>query len=271
MAYSMGSGLRTWGLLSLLAAGLGVAGCGKAADSDRAAGNKGVSDRESQEAELAALDDGAALLAADAEAPAPAPQCGSSSTCRGGLLAGSWEIVADCTSEPEPRRTLQTFGKPFLTLDSAACPGALQLDTEWSGGFKFELGLFEDQRGRADHVQLDLTAECLSATLGKAIDERHLGSACASLGKNMSQCAVADGVCHCSGSSEAQLDRVSLYGVLNETQVVIASQDLTGSEREQFDYCVEGDLLHWRQQTDGVELVLRRLPPPELADPPQIH
>ena len=151
---------------------------------------------------------------------------------------------------------MQAFGEPFLTLDSAACTGAVQLDSEWTGGFEFAQGLFEDQRRRADHVELDLTPECLSATLGKAIDERHLASTCAALGKSMSQCSVVDGLCHCSGSTEAQLEGVGVYGVVDDPpQITIASDEL--EQPSWVNYCVEGDLLHWRQ-SDSVELVLRR-------------
>jgi hypothetical protein len=260
MAYPMGSGLRARGWL----VALGLLACGKAADGDAGRDGKSVADRQRQEAELAALDDGGALIAAGGETPGRATQCGSSSACRGGSLAGAWEVIANCSSGPQPRRTLQAFGKPFLTLDSAACQGAVQIDSEWSGGFTFEQGIFQDQRWRADHVELDLTPECLSATLGKAIGDQQLGSACASLGKSMSECAVADGVCHCSGSNEEQLSHVGLYGVLDErdaAQVLIASDTdpETDTSKDYADYCVEGDLLHWRQRADSVELVLRRV------------
>jgi hypothetical protein len=125
MTHALGSGLRGWGLL----AAVGLLACGKAADGDNGADGKSVTDRQHQEAELAALDDGAELIAADVGAPAPAAECDSSKTCRGGLLAGTWEVVANCTSQLQPRRTLQTFGKPFLALDSDACASAVQLDT----------------------------------------------------------------------------------------------------------------------------------------------
>jgi hypothetical protein len=261
-----------------LLAAVGLFACGKAADGDAGGDGESVADRQRQEAELAALDDGTALIAAEAEAPAPAAQCGVSSACRGGLLAGAWEVVADCSSTPRPRRALQAFGKPFLALDSEACRGAVRLESEWSGGFTFEQGIFQDQRQRADHVELDLTPECLSATLGKGISQQQLGPACASLGKSMSECAVVDGVCHCSGSNDEQLSHAGLYGVLDQrdaAQVVIGSDTdpETNGSKDYVDYCVEGDLLHWRQQADSVELVLRRVagPYPEPADAPDIH
>jgi hypothetical protein len=77
----------------------------------------------------------------------------------------------------------------------------------------------------------------------------------------MSECAVADGICHCSGSSEAQLTKEALYGVLEDpAQVVIGdSAEPEQSSIDYVDYCVEGDLLHWRQESDSVELVLRRI------------
>ncbi|HEU4582352.1 MAG TPA: hypothetical protein VFS67_29045 [Polyangiaceae bacterium] len=254
----------------------GLFACGKAADGDAGGDGKSVSDRQRQEAELAALDDGTALIAAEAEARAPAAQCGAGSACRGGLLAGAWEVLADCSSAPRPRRTLQAFGKPFLALDSEACRGALRLESEWSGGFTFEQGLFQDQRQRTDHVELDLTPECMSATLGKAIRQQQLGPACASLGKSMSECAVVDGVCHCSGSNDEQLSHVGIYGVLDQrdtAQVVIASDadPQTDEPKDYVDYCVEGDLLHWRQPADSVELVLRRVAGPEPAEVPHIR
>jgi hypothetical protein len=269
MAHPLGSGLGAWGLL----AAVGLLACGQAADGSGGAESKGVADRQRQEAELAALDDGAALIASDVEAPPPAAQCDSSRACRGGLLSGTWEVVANCTSQQQPRRALQAFGKPFLSLDNAACPGAVQLRSEWSGGFAFGQGVFEDRRLRSDQVELDLTRECLSATLGKVIDERHLGAACASLGESMSQCSVVSGVCHCSGSNEEQLTDVGSYGVLGDrdaAQVVLGADDTLA--KDTVDYCVEGDLLHWRQQTDSVELVLRRTAlAPEATDPSRIR
>ena len=78
---------------------------------------------------------------------------------------------------------------------------------------------------------------------------------------------------HCSGSNEAQLTNVGLYGVLDQddpAQVVIGDSE----EPEQFrldlvDYCVEGDLLHWRQELDGTlpKAGVEAPPLPEGAQP----
>jgi hypothetical protein len=55
--------------------------------------------------------------------------------------------------------------------------------------------------------------------------------------------------------------------------VIGDSEQPEQTSRDYVDYCVEGDLLHWRQQSDSVELVLRRSagPFPETADVPDIH
>ena len=204
----------------------------------------------------AAAEEGAAGIPTAAEQQG-APQCGSSFQACGGLLAGSWTMEDSCQEGALDPRALQLWGETVLDLDSRACQGAVQsVTSRWSGRVLFESGAATDERLRSDTVEMNLTRDCLNATFGVGISEAKLASVCETLSDARRSCSSIAGACQCSASLERSSGMSGTYGVLDESFVIGS-----GSGEIQFvDYCVEGDVLHWREQGSPQQLLLRREP-----------
>jgi hypothetical protein len=181
------------------------------------------------------------------------PQCGSDVRPCGGLLVGIWTVKDTCTREPLDREPVQSWVQAALGLDPEACAGALQgLTSRWSGLLRFADGYAIDERLRSDAIEVGLSQDCLAATLGTSIGEGELAQACTSISTGATQCSSVDGTCQCSVQRDEQASVSGLYGVI-ETSVVIGAAEIV-----EIPYCIQGDLLHWRDAETGQHLLLRR-------------
>jgi len=204
----------------------------------------------------AAGEEGATGSSTAAEQTQGTPQCGSSFEACGGLVAGSWRVEDTCQEGALSPRARQLWGETVLDLDPRACQDAVQsVTSRWSGRVLFQYGAATDERLRSDTVEMKLSRTCLNATFGVDISEAKLG-VCATLTTAQRSCSSAAGACQCSASLERSSGMSGTYGVLDESLAIS-----TGSSDLQFvDYCVEGDLLHWREQGSPQRLLLRREP-----------
>jgi hypothetical protein len=185
------------------------------------------------------------------------PLCGSSFRACGGLLAGSWMVEDTCQEAALSPRAMQLWGETVLNLDARACQGAVQsVTSRWSGRVSFQAGVATDERQRSETVRMNLTRDCLNATFNVEISETKLASVCESLGNAQRSCSSAAGACQCSASSERSSDASGTYGVLDNSFVIGSGS----GDNQFFDYCVDGDLLYWREQGSPQRLVLRREP-----------
>jgi len=196
------------------------------------------------------------------------PYCRSSFEACGGLLAGTWVVEDNCNPKTNARDVLQTWGQTRMSLDENACWDAVQLmQWNWSGELKFENGFAIDSRERRQQVDMKLTSRCLTATFGGPEEESVSPRLCQAMEDERTTCGLANGVCLCSNRTISAGTASGVYGVLG-LSVAIASNPTT-----RYDYCVDGDVLLWREK-DGAQrqVVLRRTvdPAPGEVDPVEL-
>jgi hypothetical protein len=197
------------------------------------------------------------------------PYCQSSFQACGGLLAGTWLVEDNCNPETRELDVLQSWGKARMDLDETACWDAVQrLRWNWSGELRFENGVAIDNRERKQQVDMQLTSRCLNATFGVPEADSVSPEVCAALqDPDTTTCGLANGVCLCSNRTVSMGTASGTYGVLG-TSVAIGE-----SPSARYDYCVDGDMLLWREK-DGAQrqVVLRRTvdPPPGTTDPVEV-
>ncbi len=197
------------------------------------------------------------------------PYCTRSFEACGGLLAGTWEVEDNCNPTTRNLEVLQGWGQARMALDETACWNAVQrLTSSWSGQLKFENGKAYDTRQLQQKADMQLTSTCLSATLGIHPTDSVAPKICSTIQDESTTCALAGGVCMCSNRTTFGGGASGVYGVLG-LSVVIESQP-----RTEYEYCVDGDRLLWREQEGSLrQVVLKRTvaPPPGTMDPIQPH
>lgn len=196
------------------------------------------------------------------------PYCHSSFQACGGLLAGTWRVEDNCNPKITTREVLQSWGQTRMELDEVACWDAVQmLRWNWSGELKFEGGLAIDNRERRQQVDMELTARCLSASYGIEETDSVSPRVCEAMQDETTTCGLANGVCLCSNRTVSTGTASGVYGVLG-LSVAIGVGPTT-----RYEYCVDGDMLLWREK-DGAQrqVVLRRTfdPPPGTTDPVEL-
>lgn len=196
------------------------------------------------------------------------PYCRSSFQACGGLLAGTWVVEDNCNPRISARDVLQSWGKARMELDEAACWDAVQqLRWNWSGELRFEDGVAIDNRVRKQQVDMQLDSRCLSASFGIDQTESVSPEVCDALQDDTTTCGLANGVCLCSNRTVSTGTASGIYGVLG-VSVAIGENPTT-----RYEYCVEGDVLQWREKEGSQrQVVLRRTvdPPPGTTDPVEV-
>jgi hypothetical protein len=190
--------------------------------------------------------------------PATAPvACQAAFEPCGGLLAGTWTVEDTCNSETNSRKALQIWGQTFMGLDATACWDAVQgVSSKWTGQLVFDQGLATDGRQRADTIEMDLSAPCVSATFGVTVRPDQMPAVCGSLTDDSTSCSSTGGVCRCSSRRVNPQTASGVYGVLGKSVAI-------GSPASFYDYCVssDGNQLLWRDPASARHLVLRRTAP----------
>jgi hypothetical protein len=196
------------------------------------------------------------------------PYCRSSFRACGGLLAGTWVVADNCNPEVTTRDVLVSWGEASLSLDETACWDAVQrLRWKWSGELRFEDGEAIDRRTRAQRVDIELDSRCVSATFGIQDTSSVSPAVCAALEDDAMTCALAGGVCNCTNRTAANGGASGVYGVVGAS-VVIAANPTT-----EYEYCVDGEYLLWREKEGAQrQVVMRRIenPLPGAMDPATI-
>lgn len=196
------------------------------------------------------------------------PYCSTPFAACGGLLAGTWVVEDNCNPFANPREVLQEWGRRQMSLDDNACWDAVRrMALTWSGELKFENGVAIDSRERRQQVDMQLTSRCLSATFGVPDTDSVSPQLCEALEDENTVCGLANGVCLCSNRTISSGTASGVYGVLG-LSVAIDANPTT-----RYEYCVEDDMLLWREK-DGAQrqVVLRRTvdPPPGEVDPVEL-
>jgi hypothetical protein len=196
------------------------------------------------------------------------PYCHSSFEACGGLLAGTWVVEDNCNPQITSREVLQNWGQARMELDETACWDAVRLlRWNWSGELRFEAGVAIDNRERKQQVDMQLTSRCLSATFGIDRTDSVAPEVCSALEDDTTTCGLANGVCLCSNRTVSTGTASGTYGVLG-LSVAIGESPTTF-----YEYCVEGDMLIWREK-EGAQrhVIMRRTvdPPPGTTDPVEV-
>jgi hypothetical protein len=187
--------------------------------------------------------------------------CRSSFQACGGLLAGTWQVEDNCNPVIRTRDVLLQWGKARMDLDETACWDAVQrLRWNWTGQLRFEQGLAIDEREREQVVDMQLTARCLSATLGTPPADSVSPETCDGLQNESTTCALSAGVCLCSNRSVSSGTASGVYGVLG---LSVAIQLEKGSPTNRYEYCVNGDSLLWKEKDGDLrQVVMKRIVDP---------
>jgi hypothetical protein len=259
--------LRHWDLVAPLLAALwagGVVACGSAAPVDvgtdivappvptEAPPDEDLTGQVSLDPEFDSI------LDSNWERGVPSSYCSSSFKACGGLLAGTWEVEDNCNPVIRTRDVLLQWGTARMDLDETACWNAIQrLRWNWKGQLRFEQGLAIDEREREQHVDMQLTSNCLSASFGTPPADSVSPETCDGLQNESTTCALSAGVCLCSNRSVASGTASGVYGVLG---LSVAIQEKTGSPTLRYEYCVDGDHLLWREKEGDLrQVVMRRI------------
>lgn len=197
------------------------------------------------------------------------PYCRSSFQACGGLLAGTWVVEDNCNPEIRERDVLQSWGKARMDLDEGACWDAVQrLRWNWSGELRFEGGVAIDNRERKQQVDVQLTSRCLNVSFGIPESESVSPRVCEAMQEQgTTTCGLANGVCLCSNRTVSTGTASGTYGVLGVSVAIGESPSAF------YEYCVDGDMLLWREKEGAQrQVVLRRTvaPPPGTTDPVEV-
>jgi hypothetical protein len=210
------------------------------------------------------------------------PYCHSSFSACGGALAGTWEVEDNCNPELRTLTVLQSWGQWRMQLDQAACWNAVQrLTWSWSGALTFEgvaddapdaeEGYSFDDRQREQNVYVQLSASCLSATLGTDLGDSVPPEICEGMQDEATTCALAGGVCMCTNRTVVRGAAEGVYAVLGISVTI-------GRPPTRYEYCVDeqaegGARLLWREKEGELrQVVLRRTvdAPPGTRDPVEV-
>jgi hypothetical protein len=173
----------------------------------------------------------------------------------GGALAGTWEMVETCNSEDRSEATLERWSR-IVGLPAEPCYRAARLLTSrWSGEVLFSEDRTLDRRELTSRLDLRLTSECLTATLEGPDLIKPTQGACSALNSDYGvTCSSNQGMCQCSTVSTVENNVIGAYDV-DGNRLVANNTDQTVS---QYDYCVQGDYLLYKQLGDARYAILRR-------------
>jgi hypothetical protein len=191
--------------------------------------------------------------------------CRSSFQACGGVLAGTWVVEDTCNPRSNEPTLLQRWGVAQMDLDTASCTNAVRmLTSSWSGKLVFVEGRAFDDRERAQKVDIELTPNCIGATLGMDPESASEPAICTSMQNDESMvCGSSEGNCICSSQTVIPGDVTGVYGVLGTT---VAVQD--NGPLNIYEYCVDGDQLLWREPNTQRHVVLRRTEPGPIGEDP---
>jgi hypothetical protein len=216
----------------------------------------------------AGLDDESSAATGQFVQPDPSPLCKEEFVACGGLLAGTWEVMDTCHQETPSRKARQIWGQTVMDLDIGACGDAVQsVKSSWTGALVFDQGLAMDKRVRSDIVEMTLSRDCLNATFDWRIKADKMASVCALLTTPMQSCTSVDGACRCSSHRENEADTAGVYGVAGTYVSILAPN----GGHDLFDYCVQDDILLWREPGLLRHVVLKRRGPNTAAFDPELR
>jgi hypothetical protein len=173
----------------------------------------------------------------------------------GGSLTGTWEMVETCNSEDRSAATLEQWSR-FVGLPQERCDQAARLlTTRWSGEVQFSDEVTLDQRDLTFRLDMRLTSECLTATLQGPGLIKPTDGACSALKTDYGvTCSSSQGMCLCSTQSTVESYVIGAYDV-SGNRLIANNTDQTVS---QYDYCVQGEYLLYKQLGDARYAILRR-------------
>lgn len=185
--------------------------------------------------------------------------CGSTpfQAC-GGSIAGSWRVVETCNSESRNEQSLAEWSE-WVGLPTEQCTGAARrLTTTWSGELTFSGKLAYDQRDLSVIFDMGLTSRCLTAALDSAGAVMPTAGACAALTSDFDvTCGSRDGICECS--TKATVSTASTVGnyAIRGSRL---SSVTDANDVHQYDYCVQGDYLLYKDVGESRYAILKRIP-----------
>jgi hypothetical protein len=173
----------------------------------------------------------------------------------GGALTGTWEMVETCNREDRSAATLQQWSQR-VGLPAEPCSRAARVVTSrWTGDLLFSDDVTLDKRDLTSRLDLRVTSECLTATLEVPDEINPTEGACSMLKSDYGvSCSSSDGICLCTTQRTVDTDVIGLYDV-SGNRLVANNTDATVS---QYDYCVQGDYLLYKQLGDDRYAILRR-------------
>lgn len=186
----------------------------------------------------------------------------SSGTCEGqpftpcgGSLKGTWQVVDTCNGEDRSASTLERWSQ-VVGLPSVMCNQAARVVTSnFSGEVLFSDAVTLDRRDLTMRFDMRLSSECLTATLQGPDLLNATEGACSALQSDYGvTCRSSQGVCQCSTEATIESNVIGEYDVRG-TRLVANNTDQTVS---QYDYCVQGNYLLYRQAGDSRYAILRR-------------
>lgn len=198
------------------------------------------------------------------------PFCTSSFDACGGVLAGTWQVEDSCNPQIRDPEVLQAWGQARMNLEPGVCWNAVQrLFSRWSGHMEFDGAFAIDSRVRDQSVEIELDSSCLGPTLGLDGLSSVTPAMCASLQNKSTNCALSMGVCMCTNETQSPGRVQGRYAAIGTHAIV------KDGERplEEYEYCVAGDRLLWREEPGSLRhVVLRRIAeaPPGTTDPVEI-
>lgn len=176
-------------------------------------------------------------------------------TACGGSLRGTWQVVDTCNGEDRSASTLAQWSQ-VVGLPSTMCNQAARVVTSnFSGDVLFSDQVTLDRRDLTMRLDMRLSSECLTATLEGPDLLNPTDGACSALQNEYGvTCRSSQGVCQCSTSATIENNVIGEYNV-NGTRLIANNTDQTVS---QYDYCVQGDYLLYKQAGGNRYAILRR-------------
>jgi hypothetical protein len=176
----------------------------------------------------------------------------------GGSVAGSWKVVETCNSESRNEESLAVWSE-WVGLPAEPCTGAARrLRTNWTGELTFSGKVAYDQRDLSVTFDMGLTSRCLTAALESAGTVMPTAGACAALTSGFDvTCGSRDGMCECS--AEAMVSTESTVGNYDIRGSRLSNVTANNAVRE-YDYCVQGDYLLYKDVGESRYAILKRVP-----------
>jgi hypothetical protein len=173
----------------------------------------------------------------------------------GGSLKGTWQVVDTCNGEDRSASTLAQWSQ-VVGLPSTMCNQAARVVTSnFSGEVLFSDAVTLDKRDLTMRLDMRLSSECLTATLQGPDLLNATQGACAALQSDYGvTCRSSQGVCQCSTQATIASNVIGAYDVRG-TRLIANNTDETVS---QYDYCVQGNYLLYRQAGGSRYAILRR-------------